>query len=246
MRLESKHIWAERYKKLCLISDEVATKKFDMMGKTVVCDYEVVDREYDVKSNFKGVAYKNINEVVICFVGTDSKSLKDHATNLKMGLGKPTAQMLKALSFAKRVNDKFMGYRIVCSGHSEGGSEAQFVGLSLGLPTYTYNAFSIPPAIIDVALINSSGQNFDYLINNYRDPKDAISKLFYDDIGNTYIVENPNTSFFYKFLFCRKSAHSLKNMGDCATAIPIAFYKKEHFFFVDKITPLGLMLNNLG
>lgn len=60
---------------------------------------------HDKQSNFKAVAYVKGNEIVICFVGTDPRSIKDHGANLKMGTGEPSRQMEKALVFAKYIRD---------------------------------------------------------------------------------------------------------------------------------------------
>ena len=240
----SKHLRAEKYKQLCLISDEIVLSNADNIGQLVFHGYEVVAKEYEHKTNFKAVAYGKNNEIVVCFVGTDSKCLKDHFANFKMGIGKITEQMKLAEKFQKQIIDKFQGFEIIVAGHSEGGSEAQYVGLSYGLQTYTYNTFAISKSIIAKAIKNNNGQNFDYLINNYRDSQDPISKLFYKDIGNTYIVENSKLVFIMKMPLGRKVAHSLKNMGDCTAAIPIAVYKKEHPFFVNKVGKVGLVKLN--
>lgn len=240
------HEKAEKYKHLCLVANDIVMNRFKKMYEIQIEGYKFLTKEYDKRTNFKSVAYKKANELVICFVGTDSKCIKDHVTNFVMGVGKPTKQMIKAFNFVKRMKEKYPCCKIICAGHSEGGSEAQYTGLSFGLKTFTFNTFPLSPLIKLKTVQNSRGECFDYLINNYRDSHDFISKLFYKDIGYTFVVECTLSNFLAKSVLGIKSAHSLKNMGNCLCAIPIKVYKKEHPFFIDKIFKFRFMVNNLG
>ena len=116
--------------------------------------------------------------------------------------------------------------------------------MSYGLSTYTYNAFAISKSIMLEAIKNNSSNNKDYLINNYRDAHDPVSKLFYEDIGNTYIVESTQSVFMAKTPFGCKAAHSLKNMGNCENAIPVKIYCREHPLFINKIGKVTSVLTN--
>ncbi|WP_316158318.1 MULTISPECIES: hypothetical protein [unclassified Bradyrhizobium] len=107
-------------------------------------------------SNFYGSTYVNPDkkEIVVAFRGSlypgiSGGSLKDWATNIGArylplnGVVRPT-QYEAALAYAKAVRDMserdYKGFTIKLTGHSEGGSEASYVGNQLGLNTYTFNA----------------------------------------------------------------------------------------------------------
>ena len=80
----TKHKQANVYKELCTQADAVArNKKHDLPQ-----GYSILGTpEWNKKSNFKAVAYQNGDELVISYVGTDPKSIKDHGANLKMDTG---------------------------------------------------------------------------------------------------------------------------------------------------------------
>lgn len=219
------HANAELCRQLCLISDKIILKNEYKTGQTVFKNYKLLKKVHDKKTNFKTAAFKKNDEIIVCFVGTDPKNLKDNITNLKMGFGKVTKQMKQAKNFVKKIQFEHPKCKLITTGHSEGGSEALYTGLSFGIQVFSYNAFFLSDKIKNQALKNNRNKNFEFLINNYRTPKDLVSKLFYKDIGNTYIVENIKS----------RHAHALINMANCKTSIPIEIYKKEHPDFTDKI-----------
>lgn len=236
------HTKAEIYRQLCILTDSIAQGREVKIpnGYQVKTMFDGENQTnakiHDKKSNFKAVAYTKDNEIVICFVGTDPRSIKDHGANLKMGIGKPSRQMDKALAFAQRLKEKFGNqYIIETAGHSEGGSEAIYVGLMLGLKTYTYNAFPLPPKILNY--IKSRGGSTDYkkYIVNYRDAHDPISKLFTPHVGRTYITQSTQSKFMRTTPLGSKAAHGIVNMGSCETAMPIEEFKKANPWFVDTV-----------
>ena len=233
-----KHKRAETYKQLCLISDKIATASLtqSVEGLRVFDGYEVVNAEYDRRTNFKAVTYKKGNEIVNCFVGTDPKSAKDQKANLQMGFQLVTDQMDLSNQYTKKIIKTYgQTFKIINAGHSEGGSEAIYSGLYNGLETYTYNAFALSKTSLNKLNKERNLSNHNKLITNYRDPHDPISKLFNQDIGQTYIVENQQSAFMAKSPFGAKQAHSLAMMGDCTTATPIREYKRKNRWFIDKI-----------
>ena len=217
------HANAELCKQLCLISDKIILH--DEYKTESLNNYRILSKIYDKKTNFKAVAFKKNNNIIVCFVGTDFKNLKDNITNLQMGFGKVTKQMKQAKDFVKNMQIEYPLCKFILAGHSEGGSEAIYTGLSFGIPTFSYNTFSLADKIKNLAFQNNKNKNFDFLIFNYRTPRDLVSKLLYKDIGNTYIVENIQS----------KSAHALINMANCKTSVTIEIYKIQHPNFTDKI-----------
>lgn len=226
------HKHANDYRDLCNLAGDVLKKRPVKLPK----DYEVLfDRQGNF--NFKSVVYKNNDEIVICYLGTEKFSIKDHGTNAKMMIsGEPTKQMEEALNLCDDIMKNNPSSKVRVIGHSEGGSEALYVGLSRNLPTVTFNAYGLNPKLLKA--INNP--NADKLVVNYRDPNDPVSKNR-NPQGKSYIVENPQRSFYDKINpFGILSAHKISNFGDCNNAIPVDIYKKEHKFFIDNISEVEI------
>lgn len=219
------HANANAYRDLCYFAGDV------LKGKTtdLPSGYSVIAKEYDKRTNFKAVAYQKGNDVVLCFVGIDKFSMQDHRTNLKMATScEPTIQMQKADLFFEKFKDKYSNIKVI--GHSEGGSEALYVGLKRNIKTVTFNAYGL-----NKNLEKSIGnEHADELVTNYRDPLDPVSKLR-PLVGKTYIVKN-NRKFAEKINpFGMISAHKISNFGDCNNAQAIEEYKKKHTF-IDNVS----------
>ena len=222
----AKHIKANDYRDLCNIAGDV------LDGKTVKMPmgYQVLETK-EGKFNFKAVAYQRGDEIILCFLGTDALSLKDHLTNGKMILSsKPTEQMQNALKYCTNLMEKNPTSQFKVIGHSEGGSEALYVGLSKEVPTITFNAYGLHSDLLKTFdLVNA-----DKLITNYRDQNDPVSKVR-ELPGKSYIVENAK-SFFKKINpFGMISAHRMSNFGDCNDAEPLEKYKEEHKSFISNV-----------
>ena len=155
--------------------------------------------------------------------------MQDHRTNLKMATSsEPTNQMKIANVFFENFKDKYSNIKVI--GHSEGGSEALYVGLKNKLQTVTFNAYGL-----NENLEKSIGnEHADELVTNYRDPLDPVSKLR-PLVGKTYIVKS-NRKFAEKINpFGMISAHKISNFGDCNNAQAIEEYKKKHTF-IDNVS----------
>ena len=226
------HKHANDYRDLCNLAGDVLKKRPVKLPK----DYEVLYAKQD-KFNFKSVVYKNNDEIVICYLGTEKFSVKDHSTNAKMILsGEPTKQMELALNLCKKIMDDNPSSKVRVIGHSEGGSEALYVGLTRNLPTVTFNAYGLNPKLVK----EINNPNADKLVINYRDPNDPVSKARKPQ-GKSYIVENPQKSFYEKINpFGTLSAHKISNFGDCNNAIPVEDYKKENKSFIDNISEVEI------
>ncbi len=226
---EEKHKNGNIYKELCQVSNEMSKAK--NKGKQLKNGWTVIDNYRDKKSNFKGVLYGKDGQYAITFVGTDPKSIKDHAANLKMVVTGDSPQIKQAENFAK---DMFYRYpeinkdNTVSLGHSEGGTEATTVGLGHGLKTYTFNPYGVWKSKLP--------EDADYsLITNYRDAHDPVSKT-HANIGNTYIVPSTQNKFKEITPFGWFGSHRLQNMGDITKSIELEDYKKNNKLFIDHIT----------
>ncbi len=232
------HENANIYRDLCNITGDV------LKGKSVNLPngYRVLETEQNSRNNFKSVAYQQGDEIVLCYLGTNSLSIKDHATNLKMATSsKPSSQMISAHQFYENVKkiNKNSSFKVI--GHSEGGSEALYVGLSNNLPTVTFNAYGLHPNLIK----DFDKEKANELVTNYRDPNDPVSKLR-PLSGKTYVVENKRSVFEKVNPFGMISAHRISNFGDCNNAKDVETYKKEHKRFISSIDDVEITDKDIG
>ncbi len=226
---------AEEYRQLCSITGAIADGK----NAGIPSGWQLVESQKQDKTNFKAAVYQKGDELVICFAGTEALSAKDQGANLKMAIGDKSAQMGYADEYYKEIKNKYVNkypyLKIILAGHSEGGSESIYVGLKNDVETYTFNAFTPGKKLLSAIAQDRHKAINPNLITNYRDPHDPVSKLLNPDIGKTYIVENPYNNLFAKSPFGLLTAHKIKNMGNCANAVPIDEYKKTHKLFIDKL-----------
>ena len=221
------HRHANDYRDLCNLAGDVLKKRPIKLPK----GYEVL-LKHNGLFHFKSVVYKNNDEIIICYLGTERFSLKDHSTNAKMILsGEPTKQMKEALKLCNQIMDDYPSSKVRVIGHSEGGSESLYVGLSRNLPTVTFNAYGLNPKLVK----EINNPNADKLVINYRDPNDPVSKVRKPQ-GKSYIVENPQSFYEKVNPFGTLSAHKISNFGDCNNAIPVEHYKKENKSFIDNVS----------
>ncbi len=212
--LKRLHYKSNILKRLCIHTNDMSVGK---IGTDLPNGWHVVEAEYNQKTNFKCMIYRNKNQVVFSFAGTDKKSILDHAANLQMCFSTINNQMKKANEFFQVMKRRYVKIfdEVTFVGHSEGGSEATFAGVLNNIETVTFNAYGISKKLI------LKDKDYNNLITNYRTPHDIVSKLRINP-GRTFII--PSDSGFLR-------AHSIKNMGNCLDAIPVEIYKKKHFLF---------------
>lgn len=226
LKEKEQHFLANEYKILCKEGDEMSKK--NQKGEDTSNGWKVVDNNRD-NSNFKGVLYRKDDKYVLCFVGTDKFSIKDHGANLKMAITDSNQQIEDAKSFADRMKVEYSltPSNTVSIGHSEGGTEATHVGIANNFKTVTFNAFGVSKRELK--------GNYDDLVTNYRDPHDPISKM-HANVGKTYITPSTQNKLMKTTPFGSVQSHGIKNMGDCDRAIPLEEYKEKNPMFLDKIT----------
>lgn len=223
-KTKTNHAQANDYRDLCNAAGDV------LSGKQVNLPegYKILATEINRKNNFKAIAYKKGDEIILCYLGTDAKNLKDHSTNLKMAVTcKPTSQMKSAMDFYEKIKKENFGANFKALGYSEGGSEALYVGLSNKIETTTFNAYGLHKNLLkkfdkDIA---------EELVTNYRDPDDPISKLR-NLPGKTFIVDAERGVFEKINPFGMVSAHRISNFGDCNNSQPLEEYKEKHKNFI--------------
>lgn len=228
---------AQEYKELCLNAGHV-NKGANVGGWTVI------KTEINTKNNFRATAYSKNGKIVICYEGTDAKSIKDHGANLKMGLGIKTGQMESALKFYNDIKDNNTYSQIDVAGHSEGGSEAMYVALSTGANAYTYNPYGLSDGLIKDAKSKNNTMR-EANITNFRDPNDPISKMR-KLIGNTFIVPSSSDNWIMsKTPLGWFRAHRLDNMGDITKSVPVDIYKLIDDTFLDNVDEMHITDQNI-
>lgn len=228
---------ANEYKSLCAQANDMMKRP---KGESAGNGWVKVDSSPKTRSNFKAVLYQKGDQYAICFVGTDKFSAKDHGANLKMGITGDSKQIQNAKEFAQKMKKDYglTPQNTVSIGHSEGGTEATYVGLENGLQTITFNAYGVHKS----KLPKDADLN---LVINYRDAHDPVSKM-HANVGTTYITPSTQNGFMAKTPFGSIQSHGINNMGDCDNAIPLQEYKKQNPWFLDKISDAEITRENIA
>ncbi|MGN0018650.1 MAG: Mbeg1-like protein [Candidatus Gastranaerophilaceae bacterium] len=229
------HAEVNEYKNLSAIMGDV----FTFRGADIPDGYTLLKSEKG-KDNFKAAVFKKGCRIFICYQGTDIKNFYDNATNIKMATSsQPTSQMDQALDFYKKCEAIYGKDNITVVGHSEGGSEALYVGILNHVRTITFNAFGLESHLQN-RIIERGNKNCNMqkdpseYIYNYRDPYDPVSKIRKLP-GNTFIVNGEKHILGSVNPFGMVEAHRIQNFGDCKKAVPLEEYKKNHKHFIDDI-----------
>ena len=145
-----------------------------------------------------------------------------------MGIFGKNMQMRIADYFYKKCKEKFGFYndQLTLIGHSEGGTEATYVGVINKIKTVTFNPFGLSSKLYE------KSSDYSKLITNYRDESDLVSKLK-GNIGRTFIVPSIVRQCLIKRILGSIKSHKISNFGDCEKAIPIEEYINLHPFFIN-------------
>lgn len=216
-----------------------ASESLSRVGKTLSSGeenskvYEIMDSRVQNKfkeSNFKGVLFKNGDEYVIAYLGTDIKSLKDLTADVLMAADKNPRQFVDAENFATDMIEKYNIplNKLTVIGNSEGGSEAIYVKARLGLAKcYTFNGYVPKLDYYDCHDLNN--------IYNFRTSGDLVSKGGFS-VGQDFIVD------------CKVNGvrdplpgplgildwHRITNMRNIKNAVSIDKYQKDKPDFKNK------------
>lgn len=123
-------------------------------------------------TGFFSVAYENENtgEIIIVYRGTDG------GNDVISDVGLPlvgSIQYTQALSFATEVISENRDAEVVFSGHSLGGSLAQYAAVSTARPSYTFNSAPVQKSILD----KFSDVEIEEDHINFRITRDVVSAL---------------------------------------------------------------------
>ena len=202
---------------------------------------------YD-SNGFYSEVYKNENNIIIVFKGTDVKKgikegVKDMLSNTQMGAKYLPNQIKNARQIYDIYTRDFPDANIILTGHSLGGSIAQALGAETGAETVTFSAYGI-------ADIHSPTFKYSNNITNYGNAQDPVFVGNIDaHIGKTVVLNTKidsnkvtkNNKEFYSYNF---NPHYIQNLGDLSKGVE---YKKE--IFEDQNAPLfklGVEYNNFN
>jgi uncharacterized Tic20 family protein len=133
-------------------------------------------RGLNTRSGFYGQLFRHQGgTLAIAYRGT-VPSTNSFLTDLTMGLGLKTQQFLDAEAFYLQAQRDYPGEAIVLTGHSLGGSLAQYVGAKYNDRAITFNAFGIA-RIISAEGIHKQGVDLTSRIFNLVEQFDVVSTL---------------------------------------------------------------------
>ena len=226
MKAELIHEKSEEYKTLCILAEDVMNLTD---GSKVFENWYKLACLHEKRTNFKGVLYRSGTDYVICYIGTDLRSIKDHIANLLAGFWGINLQMRIANYFYKNCKERFDFYNknLTLIGHSEGGTEATYVGIKNNIKVVTFNTFGLSRKQYD------ANRDYSELVINYRDESDIVSKIR-ENPGTTYVVPNSFKQCTLKRVLGSVKSHRITNMCKLSEAILLEEYCKTHPFFIEK------------
>ena len=229
VKMENLKIYVNEFKDLCLFSDNLAKISSKQWDKLQVNGWTLFSTEYRWSTEFKAVAYRKEDKITICFVGTNFKSIQDIMTDIKM-IFFPTKQMKQAFEFYAQIKQKYAGYEIILAGHSEGGSECQYVSvMGKGVPAFTFNAFMTGQLYAEEEKFRA--EDFIY---NFRNVNDLVSMVG-EDIGHQFITIEKYKPNFWNLLTKPRYNHRLENIGDCLKAVRLDVFNRNKKYCIQSM-----------
>jgi hypothetical protein len=243
------HSESQLQKELCENAADIALKEYysKLTGKSEIYNLpngvSIVDSVFNPKTNFKAVAYHVGDKIVICYAGTDVKSVQDLKADVNLALGANTKQLDNAREFFERNQSNFLGVPIETAGQSEGATEAIYVALLKDVPARTFNAYGLNEQVIQQVLQNkgTSYLNPDLVIN-YRNPIDIVSS--HRQLPGQTFIFNKEYDFLDKLSpVQRVNAHRFEGMGEPLNSVFLNEYKKQNPKFKEHILNVDYRLD---
>ena len=199
------------------------SKKQPLKNPATNSSFEVVEQVNDEITGFSGTVFKDpvSGEYIIAFRGTDD--LKDLAADFSdMLIDLNNRQFKSAMEFAieqiKAILASDPNAKISLTGHSLGGSIAQFVAYKTGLKAVTFHAYGAEEIIknsddFDADLMIQNRGN----VTNFINTNDLIS-IASPQYGNTYALDAQSMSVktLWQSLYVRTNLPSqiVNNIAD--------------------------------
>ena len=186
-------------------------------------DWKRIKTKSNILTGFRAGVYKKDNNIIIVYRGTDSPT--DIVNNdIKMIQKCIPSQIKDARRFYKEIHQAYPDCKIIFTGHSLGGSNAQVMGSETGCETITFSAYGTGNLYGTRAIYSEN-------ITNYGDAKDAIYISNIDNqVGKTIVLNSGIDDSDYlgksneQLDHISLDPHKLENYDDLSKGVE---YKKE-------------------
>jgi Ca2+-binding RTX toxin-like protein len=132
-------------------------------------------------SGFSAGAYKNGNEIVIAYTGTNEKLVKDFVVaNIPAGIGLISAQVIEAMIFYLEIKNANPDAKITFTGHSLGGGLASLMAVFFDKEAAVFDA-----APFEVTALNNSTLGYLAIEMTRRGLEDAAFSAFTADLTDS-------------------------------------------------------------
>lgn len=186
-------------------------------------DWKRIKTKSNVLTGFRAGVYKKDNNIIIVYRGTDSV-MDVIVSDSDMIENRVPSQIHDARKFYKEIRQAYPNCKIIFTGHSLGGSNAQVMGSETGCETITFSAYG-------TGNLNGTRAIYSENITNYGNAKDAVYISNIDNqIGKTIVLNSGINDSEYIVKSdepldkLRVSPHMLENYGDLSQGVE---YKKE-------------------
>ncbi len=188
-------------------------------------DWTRTKTKSNILTGFRAGVYKKENDIIIVYRGTDTP-IDVINNDINMVQKCIPSQIKDARKFYKEIRRSYPDCKIIFTGHSLGGSNAQVMGAETGCETITFSAYGTANLYGTRAIYKDN-------ITNYGNARDFVYISNIDNqIGETIVLNSnihnaENISKSDKPLDkIQKQPHLIENLGDLSKGIE---YKKEDF-----------------
>lgn len=133
-------------------------------------DPDVLKNEYYSEDGYAGAVYINdaAREVIIVNAGTSNGM--DYVNDVEMAIGSVPGQYnsIRQIGQDAVTLGNALGYIVSATGHSKGGSDAQFQGVLFNIPIVTFNAYGIEKTLENISSNPNLAELYPELANGYK------------------------------------------------------------------------------
>lgn len=167
-------------------------------------NWDVLTRKSIKGTGFDATVYKNGNNVVIAYRGTEGneplgRGYKDIVADARYVVFKQKTRIEKfpnqfndSVKFTKEIKNKYPNATVTLTGHSLGGALAAYAGAIENIEAVTYSSPSVIDILPEDVKRKADRGEFDSRIINYVHPQDSVGagyiREYRKHIGSTYYI----------------------------------------------------------